>query len=96
MSEPSASGAGDGSPSPQRRAEDAETELRKSLAERNRLWEEVQRLRAAAEEGERLRERVQRVEGSAWWRAGAPLRLAGEALRDPARAFKAIGRRLER
>jgi hypothetical protein len=86
----------DGSPSPERRAREAEEALRQALAERNRLWEEVQRLRAGAEDAERSRERIERLESSAWWRAGAPLRLAGEALRDPARAFKAIGRRLER
>ncbi len=87
MSSPHASG--DGAPS-------AEEALREALAERNRLWEELQRRSAAQQEALYWRRRAEELEASAWWRAGEPFRLAGRALREPAKALRAVARRLER
>jgi hypothetical protein len=63
-------------PSAERRAARAEAALTEALRERNRLWEELQRRRADERELDHWRRRVTEVEGSAWWRLGAPLRLA--------------------
>jgi hypothetical protein len=78
------------------RAARAEEALREALEERNRLWEALQRKGAAEEDATWWRARAQRLEGSMWWRAGAPLRLLDAVLRDPGWALEAAGRRLQR
>jgi hypothetical protein len=65
------------------RAEQAEQALRDALAERNHLWEELQRRRSVEEDLAYWRGRAEDIEHSRWWRAGAPLRLAKRILADP-------------
>lgn len=48
--------------------------LEEALAERNRLWEELQRNNAALEDVKTLRELVASMESSVSWRITAPLR----------------------
>lgn len=62
---------------------EAETALVAALEERNRLWGELQLHRSQERELAELRVRLAGIEGSAWWRAGKPLRLAKRAVRDP-------------
>jgi hypothetical protein len=76
------------------RTERAEAALQLALAERNRLWEELQRRTAQERELEHLRRRLAEIEGSAWWRAGAPLRLLRRALADPVLAVEVLLARL--
>jgi hypothetical protein len=78
------------------RAARAEAALQDVLAERNRLWHEVQRREADARDAAELRRRLERLESSAWWRAGAPLRLLSAVLRDPRWALFALASRLKR
>jgi hypothetical protein len=61
--------------------------LREALEERNRLWEELQARNAADQELAYWRGRAHDIEGSRWWRAGAPLRIAKRVLADPAAAL---------
>jgi predicted nuclease with TOPRIM domain len=86
-------------------ADDTETqrlkaELEEALAERTRLWDELQRRNADAEEVAYLRSELARIEGSPSYRITAPLRKA-RALRLKARrrfaalkaeALNALGR----
>ena len=81
--------SGDGSPS-------TEEALRDVLAERNRLWEQLQESSAAEQDADYWRRRAQQLEASAWWRAGRPLRLARRAAREPANALRVLARLLER
>ena len=69
------------------RAARAEQALREALEERSRLWEELQRRNSADEELAYWRGRAQDIEGSRWWRAGLPLRLAKRLMADPAGAL---------
>jgi hypothetical protein len=69
------------------RAARAEAALDEALAERNRLWEQVQEQGAAGDEAAYWRERAESIERSRWWRAGAPLRIAKRVLADPAAAL---------
>lgn len=66
-----------------KRAERAEAALAEALAERNRLWEELQHRAAQEREVEYLRTLNAQLEGSLSWRITAPLRsgkqLAGRA-----------------
>lgn len=60
-----------------------EAALAAALEERNRLWAELHLHRSQERELVELRVRLAGIEGSAWWRAGKPLRLAKRAARDP-------------
>jgi hypothetical protein len=73
---------------------DDEAALQEALAERNRLWEELQRRASVEEDLEYWRTRAQDIERSRWWRAGRPLRLAKRAMQDPADALEELARRL--
>jgi hypothetical protein len=77
----------DGVPPAEERAARAEEALREALAERNRLWEQLQERNAADQELAYWRGRAQDIERSRWWRAGAPLRIAKRVMADPAAAL---------
>jgi hypothetical protein len=66
------------------RARRAEQALEEVLAERNRLWEELQRQRSLEQEAEYWRSYAAGIERSRWWRAGKPLRLLKRLRDDPA------------
>ena len=66
---------------------DVEQQLRDALEERNRLWEQLQERNATEQELGYWRGRAQDIEGSRWWRAGAPLRIAKRVMADPAAAL---------
>ena len=68
----------------------SDDQLKEALEERNRLWEELQRLRSLEDEAAYWRTRAQNIERSRWWRAGRPLRLAKQLLADPAGTLEAI------
>ncbi len=72
------------------RASRAEQALEQALEERSRLWGELQLHHSQERELEYLRRRLAEVEGSTWWRLGAPLRLASKAVRDPVMAVKVL------
>jgi hypothetical protein len=61
------------------RAETAEARVAELAAERARLWEEVQRLRAQEREAQYLERRMAQMEQSLSWRITTPLR-AGKTL----------------
>jgi hypothetical protein len=86
----------DGGATAEERAARAEAALREALAERNRLWHELQHREADARDAAELRRRLDEIKGSGWWRAGAPLRLIGAVVRDPGWALGVLARRLER
>lgn len=67
--------------------------LQQALEERNRLWEEVQRLRAEDRELDYWRGRALEMEASLGWRVTALLR---RLRRDPVGFAKAVARRLRR
>ena len=79
--------------SAEERAARAEEALERALAERGELWADLQRRVAQEREVDHLRRRVAEIEGSGWWRAGAPLRLAQKALEDPVAAAAGVRRR---
>lgn len=71
--------------------------LEQVVAERNRLWAELQRKNAVEADLEYWQNRAADLERSRWWRAGFPLRYLKKWVDDPAgmlegRAF-AIRRR---
>ena len=70
--------------------------LEEVLAERNRLWEELQRRTAQERELEHWRNRALELEQSVWWRGTEPLRKLAIAVREPRRAAAAVKRRLSR
>jgi hypothetical protein len=72
----------------------AEQALEEALAERNRLWEELQLHKSQAEDLAYWRGRAKGIERSRWWRLGKPLRLFKRARQDPAEAVDALARRL--
>jgi hypothetical protein len=74
-------------PSAEERAARAEEALREALEERNRLWQELQERRATEQDLAYWRGRSESIEGSRWWRLGAPLRLLKRVLADPATAL---------
>ena len=71
-----------------RRVEEA---LAEAVAERNRLWEELQRREALEADLEYWRGRAADIERSRWWRAGLPLRLLKRVLDDPAGMLEGAG-----
>ena len=74
-------------PGAEQRAARAEEALREALEERNRLWQELQERRSVEQDLAYWRSRAESIEGSRWWRLGAPLRLAKRVFADPATAF---------
>ncbi len=68
----------------------AEAALEESLAERNRLWEQLNGHLAAERERDALRERLHFMEQSPSWRLTAPLRRA-KAVVAPRRALLRTG-----
>lgn len=63
---------------------DQDQRFEELLAERNELWAELQRRNAVEADVEYWRQRAQDIEGSRWWRAGAPLRYLKRFVKDPA------------
>ena len=57
------------------------------LAERNRLWAELQRQRAFEQEAEYWRDYASDIERSRWWKAGKPLRFLKRLRQDPAKTL---------
>jgi hypothetical protein len=70
-----------------------EDALAEALAERNRLWEELQSRIAQERELEYWRKRALDMERSVSWRITAPLRLLKRAAGDPEGALRAVVRR---
>ena len=60
----------------------AQQALVESLEERNRLWEELQSLKALRHENEYLQRLLAQLEGSLSWRLTKPLRDAVQLRRD--------------
>jgi hypothetical protein len=60
----------------EQRALAAQAALEESLAERNRLWEELHRVKAEVREEEHFRGLYEQLIHSASWRITAPLRTA--------------------
>jgi hypothetical protein len=56
------------------RARSAEARVQELTAERTRLWEELQRLRARERQVDHYEARVRYIEGTASWRVTWPLR----------------------
>jgi len=69
---------------PEERARRAEEALEEAIAERNRLWAELQRRNAMEADLEYWRGRAADIERSRWWRMGFPLRYMKRFRRDPA------------
>lgn len=59
----------------EQRLQQAEAALEESLAERNRLWEQLQRNNAAADDVKHLRALVASMESSVSWRLTTPIRV---------------------
>jgi hypothetical protein len=59
---------------PERKTEDVEKALEEALAERNRLWAELNERQVDQRELEHLRNEVKRVHDSALWRLTGHLR----------------------
>jgi hypothetical protein len=70
--------------SPEERARRAEQALEEALAERNRLWEQLQRRESVERDLEYWRGRAEGIEQSRWWRLGLPLRWVKRFRADPA------------
>jgi hypothetical protein len=61
---------------PELRAQAAEAALQEALAERNRLWDELNRLKASRREDDHYRFKYEQVVGSVSWKVTRPLRTA--------------------
>jgi hypothetical protein len=83
-------------PTAEERAARAEQALQEALAERNRLWAELQRQRSAEEDLMFWRSRVEDIERSRWWRMTAPFRLAKRVLADPPGTMEVLAFQLRR
>jgi hypothetical protein len=71
----------------EQRALAAEAALQESLAERNRLWDELHRQKAEARESEHFRFLYEQLIKSSSWKLTAPLRTAKWVVRElPRRA----------
>lgn len=66
------------------------------LAERNRLWEELQRQRSLEQEAEYWRDYAAGIERSRWWKLGKPLRLAKRLRENPAQTLEEASYELRR
>jgi hypothetical protein len=60
-----------------------EAALQEALAERNRLWEELQQRKAVEADLAFWRAKAEGYERSRWWKLGLPLRVAKRVLEDP-------------
>jgi hypothetical protein len=69
---------------PEERARRAEEALEEVVAERNRLWAELQRRNAVESDLEYWQGRASDIERSRWWRMGLPLRYLKRFRKDPA------------
>jgi hypothetical protein len=69
---------------PEERARRAEEALEEVVAERNRLWAELQRRNAVEADLEYWQGRASDIERSRWWRMGFPLRYMKRFRKDPA------------
>ncbi len=58
--------------------------LEEAIAERNRLWAELQRKNALEADVEYWRQRAAAIEESRWWKLGFPLRYIKRFRQDPA------------
>ena len=75
---------------------DLRAELDEAIAERNRLWEELQRRNANEHELDYYRRMHADITGSLSWRLTEPLRALTRFARDPAGALKRLARRVLR
>jgi len=84
----------------EQRLRQAEAALEESIAERNRLWEQLQRNNAAADDVRHLRALVSSMEASISWRLTAPIRAvkqtAGPRWRLVRRLWPTVAGRLKR
>jgi hypothetical protein len=69
---------------PEERARRAEEALEEVVADRNRLWAELQRRNAMEADLDYWRGRATDIEKSRWWKLGFPLRYAKRFKKDPA------------
>ena len=69
---------------PEERARRAEEALEEVVADRNRLWAELQRRNAVEADLEYWRLRASAIERSRWWKLGFPLRYMKRFKKDPA------------
>jgi len=69
---------------PEERARRAEEALEEVVAERNRLWAELQRRNAMEADLDYWRGRAADIEQSRWWKIGFPLRYMKRFKKDPA------------
>jgi hypothetical protein len=60
------------------------------LAERNRLWEELQRRRSLEQEAEYWRSYAAGIERSRWWKLGKPLRFVKRLREDPSKTLDEV------
>jgi hypothetical protein len=81
---------------PEERARRAEEALAEALAERNRLWEQLQEKQATEADLEYWRGRAADIERSRWWRAGLPLRVLKRVADDPAGMLEGAGSAIRR
>jgi hypothetical protein len=78
----------------EQRAQAAEAALEEALAERNRLWEELNRVKAEQRIEDHFRFMYERVVGSASWRLTRPLRTGKWLVRElPGRARRMLSSR---
>jgi seryl-tRNA synthetase len=71
-----------------------EQALEEALAERNRLWEELNRRKAQDRELAYQTQVAEDMASSLSWRLTTPLRLAMQIRRDPVKTLKAIARKV--
>jgi hypothetical protein len=78
------------------RVRDLGQALEEALAERTRLWEELQRRKADEKELAYLRELTEGMESSLSWRLTTPLRVVMQLARDPIGMLRPLVRKLLR
>ena len=76
------------------RLRQAEAALEEALADRNRLWGELQRNNAAADDLKHLRAMVASMESSVSWRLTTPIRAVKETLLPRWRLIRAHWRKV--
>jgi hypothetical protein len=80
----------------EQRVRDLEQALEEALAERTRLWEELQRDKADRRELAYLRELADGMTTSLSWRLTTPLRVVMQIARDPIGTLRPLVRKLLR